>query len=778
MRAHKRVGRKVRAIGTSKSVRKTTALVAAGTIIAALAAVGAGPVQADSKDLLDGLVPSPTGPSVNPSYLPNLVNQDPKSTHSQNLNVIVGKSMLIATSPGGTPKNSVLLANTQVSGDGSTTVQVPMGGTSVRSGDGFASPNMQGDNVVYDVSNGSNQIQTLAANNASYGGKLPLSVKVAATVDGKNVDPEDFVNVSGHVKISYTFTNQTSEPTQITYNTPNGQTVTETVSLPVPFGGAFSTTLPSTFADVNAPWAEGGVGPTGTVLAGTLFMFPPLGKDTQTLTLEARAENASLPAATLNALPLTLSDNSIGRLAFKYSPVASNALDQLYQGGVTGQSMLLKYQLMLLKYSALAAGINEKYVSPILKKIEEGGPAFNDAVNQVQELADGAAGLAVLLPQATNVIDILATTTDTANARYQEAISSPTSTLNKIIDQLSVASNNVGRVANALNSDLGDEIIAAGLAGAQNLAKTAVNMCPQLNTYFTQYTTTYQAEIDQAAGLLIAAGEPASANQLTALNRFLASFIASNQGYVDDCMELAPTVYEWTKQAAKDTSALQKMIDKLIADVKAASKKLDQGVTGAQLFQELEPVIGNALDHNCNYNKATGAGIQQCGLVQQVDFLDTKMKYATDQVVNVMAPGTAKAAALIPFIEKYFALAQKYAPVAQNAIDALPAELKLYADKLGIYAGIAGTAVNGIENAGDVLAKTTAELEAMDKKAAAGEGIAGGPATGANTNLAAYMYAIPATSDSERQNAIQVGLAVLLFVVGAGVAAAIAARRN
>lgn len=750
----------------SRGLRTTVVAVAAGTLVAGMAAGGAQSALADDNPL-SGLMPSSSGPTVDKSSLPQIINQDPASTNKNNLNVTVGKAVLVATDPSGTPGTTVLLANTQVSGKGTATVKVPMGTVNAKNGSGFDSPTMDGEDIVYDVNNsGGNTQQTHAASNGSYKGDLPIGIEVTTTVDGKPVEPAQMVGVSGHVVLTYKFTNKTAVPTRISYRDPDKNLVTETRDVPVPFGGAFTITLPQGFSDISAPWAQGGMQPAGTTLSGTVMLFPPL-SNTSTLTIEARADDANLPGASMQALPLTLSDNSIGRLAFKYAPLANKATEMVYQGGLMGQSMLTKYQLMLMKYSALAAGLEEKYVVPTVEKFQDGTyqQQVNEATTGIQQLADGTKQLNELLPQAQKVIGLLSKYSTLGVKDLEKNRKKINQGLNAFISGANTLQNKLPEIKNvdALLNQYGPGAVNEALT----VAKAAEQVCPKVQNAdnqwdsFYAYMTTHNVPLTSITYWQLLQDIP----ELGPFMNDIKYLFDNYSGYVNECVQYAPTAVDLLGALKQVLPSILTKLDNTIVSLEKASKLGQKGVVYAQAFMAYEPTLFKLLDNNkCKRNPTD---ISRCGIIQQLQFLNAMMILAKTEVNNKMVPGTATMASYIPTIDKLFAEATKYVEKYGPAAEQVPALMQQYADKLGVYGGYAGQVVKYGAKAEVEVARTTAELEIMNARAEAGQGLPAGPAQGANTNLGVYQYQLAGASDAGRQNALLFGLAALLIVLTA-----------
>ncbi|MEI8083446.1 MAG: hypothetical protein WCI74_16535, partial [Actinomycetes bacterium] len=727
----------MRKFARSDGFRAAGGIVVASALVVGLAGAGTVTARADSGgDPLAGLTGGEGGDNPlgglgikipdprNTTNDPTLINQDPASTMGGGLNVTVGKSVLVSTDPTGKPGMTVLVTNTTVSGTGSRTVKVPVGTPKASNTDGFGALTQEGDSVVYNVSNTFPNQQQFQASNSKYEGQLPLKVEVTTTVDGKPVPADQFINQTGHAIINYSITNMTGRPTPLTYKNVKGENVTEVMDVEIPFGAAFSTTLPSGFADINAPWAQGGVSPAGTTLGGTLYMFAPLGEKTQVLTVEARVDHATLPATSVQAIPIALSQNSMGKLVFQYEPTVQSVIGLGYKYGGVAQEMLLKYQAMLLKYTSLVADINTKYVQPIVQKFNDGEAKkmLDDYMGQAKELIDGSQQLAALLPSATEVISYMNLALDKGSAIYNTQVMGKNSTVNKIIDSLVAAEAQVDKlmptIATVLNTaaDLGP----AATQAAVDLSKTAINLCPKVNDYLDLYNEKYKNTLNEVTGILGQAGDwigaTALRNEVVGLTRDVQQFIENNGALVKKCMELGPSVYVWAQSLNKIVTDFAPTLKKAVTQLKAVQEGMQVGITGAQMFQQLEPVLQKILDNDkCTYNpdngdpiNGKGKGIKDCGLNQQVAFLYSKMIYATQQVTQKMAPGLKKLEPYLPMVYKYFGYAQKYAPMIGDYANQIPGLMVEYAGKLGMGADIAGKVVGGISDAQTLVAKNMA----------------------------------------------------------------------
>lgn len=728
-------------------------------------------LQSDLKEFM----PGGKLPAKDPND-PNLINQNPGSVYKSGLNITVAKSVLVAAEASGNPKMSVLLANTQASGDGSATVKVPVGTQKAKNSSGFNAPVMEGDDIVYNVQNSGNTQQTFGASNGSYDGKLPVKVQVQTWVNGTEINPADMVNVSGNVRMTYSFTNMTAEMTRISFKGPDGSLITQEKEIPVPFGGAFIVTLPQQFADVNAPWAEGGVSPAGTTLSGTIMMIPPLGKLTQSVTIEARADGASLPGASFQALPITLTDNGIGKTAYGALPLAGGITNVATAAGAFGKADIIKLQALVMKYGAVAAGISNNYVKPVIQAFQDG--AIDEAVakgeEQLVQLDQGAQAIGQLLPEATMVIKLVDEAVDYAVPLFENNIGN----INKLIDLLSKASAMLDSLLPKLQDTIAiiqDRLLPA-LTKGEKLAKTATKICPPIKAFLDGLGST-EAEIVAALHTVADFLPEPYKTTINNLANDIGTIYGDAESGLGYCVKWAPAVYAALTLAIENIDTIQANLTAASKDLTTLAGYLDTASGYGQEFKALEPAIIKALDNN-NCPK-TPAGISKCGVMQQLNYLLTLMNQATTAVNTQMVPGLDAVVAYLPAVNKFVGLADTYVPIFGEKIEAMIPKVFGSAES-ALDKGDAALAkfTSAADKAEITVASYTAQLEIMNARAQSGQGLPAGPAQGANTNLGAYQYQIAGANSQADQTMIMLGIAALLIVLSAAVGTVMYSRNK
>ena len=728
---------------------------------------------AQLKGDLNEFLPGGKLPTGSPTD-PNLINQNPGSLATDKLNVTAAKSVLASTDPKGDPKLTVLLANTQVSGTGSATVKVPVATEKASNSDGFTAPVMEGDSIVYDVSNSGTTQQTFGASNANYTNKLPIKIDVQTWVDGQKIDPSEMVNVSGKVKILYTFTNTTGEKTQISFRGPDGELITQEKEIPIPFGGAFSITLPQQFADVNAPWAEGGVSPAGTTLAGTIMMIPPIGKVQQSIAIEARADRASLPNSSFQALPITLTDQGMGKIAFDALPLAGDITNLATAAGAFGQSDVAKLQGLVMKYGAVASGISNHYVKPVVAAFQDG--VLDEAVAkgeaELVQLDQGAEQLGLLLPQATTVIKYV----DEALDIVVPAFENNTATINQVIDAVAAASKLLDQYLPQIDqiSAQIEEYLEPALKEGLAVAKAAEKVCPEAKDIVDLLPIdTFDSIMNTAISLT----SGATKEYLINLKKEVDDIYAMADTDLGYCIEYAPIAVIALQAGLDNIDTIISDLEKLDSGLNTLAGYLDEAAEYGKEFEQLEPKIIKALDNN-NCPK-TPSGISNCGIMQQVDYLVTLMDQATKAVNTQMVPGLDAVVSYLPAINRFVGLADRYVPIFGEKIEAMIPRIFQGAEG-ALETGEAALAkyTSKADKAQVMVASYTAQLEVMNARAESGQGLPAGPAQGANTNLGAYQYVIAGAPAQNSPTMIMFGLAGILILLSAALGTVLYSRNR
>lgn len=188
-------------------------------------------------------------------------------------------------------------------GNGTVEVVNPVSTSNLRNLDGFGGVAVKDGAMVgsYTVS-GDQRVRTVS----NFDQKLPLTVAVSYTLDGKQVAPGDVAGATGDLEVRYRVENVTGTPTQVSYADGKGGTVTSTESVPIPMVGSLSLVLPSSYTDVTSAEANmAGDGRGGTKMSFTMTLFPPIGSPVAEFGYKAHIAGGPIPPASITALPVS-----------------------------------------------------------------------------------------------------------------------------------------------------------------------------------------------------------------------------------------------------------------------------------------------------------------------------------------------------------------------------------------------------------------------------------------------------------------------------------------
>jgi hypothetical protein len=182
--------------------------------------------------------------------------------------------------------------------DGDYTIPVPEGGALPRYLNKFG---------TIDVENGEGQWEVSVENgfaNARSVSLFPqddepaISLEAEFTLDGEPVTAQEIVGESGVVTATYTLTNNTTSPTEVTVNDLGGNPVTTTVEADVPLVAIAKTLLPYRFVGLNTgSGIQGSDGRGNNQVQWIALPFRPLSGDgTATFGWSAHVEDGLIPS--------------------------------------------------------------------------------------------------------------------------------------------------------------------------------------------------------------------------------------------------------------------------------------------------------------------------------------------------------------------------------------------------------------------------------------------------------------------------------------------------
>ncbi|MAT60240.1 MAG: hypothetical protein CMH41_01055, partial [Micrococcales bacterium] len=275
-----------------------------------------------------------------------------------------------------------------VTGDGTATFSVPVGeGGSPKNQQTLGGPEIQDGAAQYEITANGTELLTMGQD---YDGEIPVTLETSATLDGQPLNISDLPGKSGLVTLTYTLENTTSEPTTLTFTDADGKTQTKKAEIPIPMGASISATFPgSSWGEVSGPQAatiiDNGTG--GISFDMTQALLPSVLPDQdvkQSITIEARVDNAVMPPVSIKAavLPSDFNELEANR---KTADDAEVLTGTLYG---SGEAIVDGTNLLLAGLGPAAAGANE-----LATKLEESASQGPDLLTGVEQLKTGAVKL-------------------------------------------------------------------------------------------------------------------------------------------------------------------------------------------------------------------------------------------------------------------------------------------------------------------------------------------------------------------------------------------------
>lgn len=271
----------------------------------------------------------------------------------------------------GTPRNVRLVDTIQVVGEGDVIVIDPTSTADFRVLSGFQSPEIGDGEVTYTIENleGSEEFVTSSTPDVN----APVSMLVTYHLDGERVEAEDIVGQSGRASIAFHVTNDTGQPTELTYEDAQGEERIFTEEVPIPMVAQLQMELPGDrVTNIFAPDAEKITDPRGDItLQWNMVMVPPIGSTVQSPMVMMDVDDFEIGAVRLLAVPVAPEEREF--LAFA---------EEEFQVGAD-------------KASGLYAGTTD-----LSSSIEELHDGTLDLLDGMQQLFDGARELAAGLQEA------------------------------------------------------------------------------------------------------------------------------------------------------------------------------------------------------------------------------------------------------------------------------------------------------------------------------------------------------------------------------------------
>ncbi|AEV84639.1 hypothetical protein ACWT_3616 [Actinoplanes sp. SE50] len=227
------------------------------------------------------------------------------------LQVTDQETVTVRLDASGVPVGATLVDVLAAHGSGTAVLRNPSATAGLRNLVGYGRPDTSGDRLVQRVTAGDR-----LATASTVTGAVPITLHAHYELDGATISPAALRGRSGHLKITYTVTNRTAEPTAITYRDAGktSHTVTEKVFLPLV--GDLVADLPSRYRDVSAEGGTvAGTATGGSHVAYNLVLAPPMGNPQATVTLSAAVTDAEIPDVTMQLIPATTGTDPASRFA-------------------------------------------------------------------------------------------------------------------------------------------------------------------------------------------------------------------------------------------------------------------------------------------------------------------------------------------------------------------------------------------------------------------------------------------------------------------------------
>lgn len=661
----------------------------------------------------------------------------------------VGKSLTITTDAAGTIQTNSFNVSTNISGQGSGTVTVPVGPNKARDVTAFAPLDVQGEAIVYSVDNQIPEVENKVASVGQYSAGMPITVKTRITENGKNVDPKTATSLNGDIEVEWEFTNHTTSNQQISYRGPSGVTVSETVPISIPFGVGITGTFGSGWADIVAPWGNTGFA-VGQVMSGSVAL-----KDSTVIAkLTGTAHDAQLPEMKIKASPAD-STNATSALYSKGADIGAKVDDALEGKGVP---LLLKLQAGLGKASTGIAAFLDKNVNPILDltaklKVDPASAdkKINALVNQLGDASDYLFLLNGMTESATGKIaSQVAVATSPASQQTLEkfiaGLGQADTTLDAAIVQLKKVLADMPDTIKGLNATVGfpDNLVCSQTpcTGEDLVEKQIIALLPTSCTS-GDATRTYLNTGSNWTDIVAAIDAAPASADLTELKDLLAAQKAGTWD-VGGCQTAAAGVKKATpiligdlREISTDLAELLPLLNDVDNGIKVAEKSLTK-------FLAQMPTINYQLDHECS--PAVISNISQCGLVQAMEIAANADEATAKEVRKGLR--IIVRTLQVP-LNQIFAVANDIGRASlplERTLNDLPGVIdELGNGPFGSFTseveGLAGLASKLTTSA----SKTVAINNAIDQKFNSGEAFPYGSATGAGAKTSAtYSFAVSA----------------------------------
>lgn len=804
-----RNSRRTRTDGASRrlrrrSVKRGVAVVATVGMMTGLLAAGAG---AES-----------SGSSATPKTGASTAND---------LKVVIGKTVALTTDQAGkkTPFN-LMLINGQISGSGSGQVKIPTGPDSAK---------------TVDVQSKPGQVQNLLDLGGSYNGDLPVTISTAVKVNGKDVDPNKAYGLNGDVEVTYTFVNHTARKQKITYKDIYGDQVTKETEIPVPFGNSFSVNFGEGWSVKDTGGMSADVTPTGTALGTSVILFPIIegvvGGTTQTVTVKAQADNASLPSTKNTMVPVQLGSYMGGILVELEPAIQQSLMEPLNSvvGDVAGN--IFSLASLISGYTGGFESLATNYIDPLVKEVDQVNVNPKQLTAGLTRLGSGLEDLGGLMVANQAAQDRVAGIVRALARAVGTNVPELVEWLGNVVEELGPGATQGAKGLRDLKTML-DGLNFGGLAAASATMDTActgvgptadfygyqgnvlqsggkgansLNDVLDANTNYWNPSKTpawvktlrgLQAALDnQAAGTLIPKSlwltlngplNPLPAN----ITEMLQAPACQTVGTIAD--NIAPLAASWPTLGPV-VGELATALDALAAIAKSpeaakvynttlgALQRLSKLLSNDQctVSEVINPIV-NAINRygasgiSSHIEEVLAGVFNRCGLAQIIEYFGD-VDALIGRALSALGQIVLAARADVPTIAKGVDGVKGLTDVVGAAFDAIPG---VGAEVGNLIAGggelVEGGGTDLISKLSSYTAELGATMNAMNERVLAGDGAPYGAATGVpgTVTMTAYQITMEEAAPNSRNWSTSLILAIIFLIVGVGVGTVIYRRHR
>lgn len=312
---------------------------------------------------------------------------DASKEKTDGLDVVVGETVALTVDQNGNqgPFN-VYIVNGQTSGVGSGTLEIPTGTDKT---------------MTKDLTSQLGQVSNFMNVPGTFQGQMPLTTKTELKVNGQSVNPTEGYNLNGDVEITYSVTNHTSRQQEVTYTDIYGVQQSKVMDIPVPFGDSYQVIFGDGWDIVDTGGMTATTTGQGTSLSSTLILFPiiegKVGGTTQSVTVKAKAQNASLPNTTHTIVPVKLGDYYDGVALKLNAGLDSKVLEPLANVATGALSEVVLAANIISGYTAGFGKLATDFIDPLVadvNAIKADPKALN---NTLEKLSEGLIDLSAVL---------------------------------------------------------------------------------------------------------------------------------------------------------------------------------------------------------------------------------------------------------------------------------------------------------------------------------------------------------------------------------------------